>query len=114
MSWSSSWVVARDLWAALELPSPPAGGKDPFGVGVEKPPRADEGRDDEQAEDLVAAGELALTIAGLLLGLLFEVRLDAEGGHFSISDYSRACVWPERSFLLILPIHLRRIERLLT
>jgi len=52
-------------------PAPPAGWKDPFGIGVEEPPGENEGRNDEQAEDLIAAGELLLAVAGLLLGLLF-------------------------------------------
>jgi len=38
---------------------------------VEEPPGENEGRNDEQAEDLIAAGELLLAVASLLLGILF-------------------------------------------
>lgn len=69
-----------------ELPAPPAGREDPFGIGVEEPPGTDESRDDEQAEDLVTTGELALPVAGVILGLLFQVRFDAECGHGSTLD----------------------------
>lgn len=65
--------------------APPAGGEDPLGIGVEEPPGADEGSDDEEAEYLVAAGELALPVAGLLFGLLFEVGLDVECGQRTFS-----------------------------
>jgi hypothetical protein len=61
------------------LPAPPAGWEDPGGVSVEEPPGEDEGGDDEQTEDLVAARELRLAVAGFAFSFEFEVRLDSVG-----------------------------------
>lgn len=65
----------------MPLKPPPAGRKDPFGVGMEEPPQADERGQDHEADGLVAAVGKALGCAPLLFGKLLGVRLDARFDH---------------------------------
>src|SRR5579859_6410823 len=73
--------------------TPPAGRKNPLGIGVKEPPRQDRPCNHQQAECLVAAKGALLLPASVLLGQLLCVRLDAAiNHHFFAAVRARFCM----------------------
>lgn len=75
---SRSSPSAQDSW------TPPAGGEEPGGVGVEEAPEDDQCGKQHEAERLITAKGVQLLRAPFGGGLLLGMRLDATIDHASV------------------------------